>query len=114
MQAIGEEKTDHCRFTNRPPSTNKDAPVTYFARSLARKTTGPAISSGTVRVERTRIYQLYSAFDANARDGRTTKSTQTRSFDHSFSLHIIRQVLFVDVSGNGTRKDRVRTDVVLS
>ena len=42
------QRNFHCKFTNNPPSTRSDAPVTYLARSLPRKTTGPAISSGSV------------------------------------------------------------------
>ena len=40
----------HCKFTKSPPSTSKEAPVTYFARSLAKNTAGPARSSGS-RIE---------------------------------------------------------------
>lgn len=46
---IAEILMDHCKLTNRPPSTRISAPVTYLARSLARKTTGPATSSGAER-----------------------------------------------------------------
>jgi hypothetical protein len=36
----------YCRLTKSPPSTSRLAPVTYRAASEARKTTGPAMSSG--------------------------------------------------------------------
>lgn len=39
----------HCKFTNKPPSTKSDAPVTYRAISLARKTIGPATSAGSAK-----------------------------------------------------------------
>lgn len=37
----------YCRFTNRPPSTNSWAPVTYpLSSSQAKNTAGPAMSAG--------------------------------------------------------------------
>ena len=38
--------SSHCRFTDRPPSTTSRAPVHQAESSVAKKSTGPAISSG--------------------------------------------------------------------
>lgn len=40
-------QTVYCREMAAPPSTNKLAPVQYFAISEAKKTTGCAMSSGS-------------------------------------------------------------------
>lgn len=102
--------TLHWRFTNNPPSTSSEAPVTYFARSLARNTTGPAMSSGAIDE-----IKLLASLNMNRLEKKITpKSAKCCPVHHIVSFLLIRKVFFVDVGGNGARENCVCPDVVFS
>ena len=91
--------SSYCRLTNRPPSTSNDAPVTYLARSLARNTTGPAMSFGSVAMPSKHVLYL-CIIKATPR---TSKSAKAGPFRHSIFLRGILKVLLVDCCHDRTR-----------
>jgi hypothetical protein len=60
-------KDYYCNDIDNPPSTNSCAPVTYLLRSLARKTAGPAKSSGSPTRPNGVRFSRYFSFSAFAR-----------------------------------------------
>lgn len=96
-------------MTKRPPSTSNEAPVTYLAKSLARKTTGPEISSGAMIHYGSEVNHPYWI-----NQKLTSQPAKDRAVDRVFALLLICKVFLVYIRGDSSRQNGIGAYVVLS